>query len=103
LYILFQSKYWYDIFTSTSKLINSEHALYIYRIAPTISFAEMILGIMIAFIFYNAWKNQSAAVESEDVLLFNKAIKLFHTGLIINCVYFLLGFLTMFLQSLYYK
>jgi hypothetical protein len=103
LYILFESKYWFDIFSSGNKFINSEHALYIYRIAPAISFTEMVIGIVIAFVYYNAWKNQTAAVESEDVLLFNKAIKLFNTGLILNCVYFLLGFLTMFLQSLYYK
>jgi|ERR1700722_4505068 len=104
LYFLFESKYWYDVLvTSGSKVINAQHAFYLYKIAPVISFIEMVIGILIAFIYFNAWKNQSAALEAEDVLLFNKSIKLFNAGLVLNLAYFLLAFLRMFLHSLYYK
>jgi hypothetical protein len=103
LYFLVESKYWFDIFNSDSKTINLQHAFYLHKISPIISFSEMIVNVIIGITYYNAWKSQSVALDSEDISMFNKSIKLFNISLILSCSYFLLAFLRMLLRAMYYN
>jgi len=94
---------WYVILSNTneSKVVPS-HFIYLYRLSPLISFTEMIIDIIACSYYYNAWKNQSRAIDEGDTMLFNKNLRYFNTALKLSIIFFLLSFLRMWLRSVYY-